>query len=372
MISVACCILIALGFINIVFHFRYKSIDQSINSNQSIGMKVLAVGKVCLDVINYVDGYPIEDSDQTVPLQRWAQGGNAANNCVVFSQLRSVFHEDDFKFELFGSFGTDLASSFTRYLLDHVYGVDTRNCPLITDKGDDANVCLLSTSCIVVNRLNGSRTITHGRNSVCDVTFDHLRNANLNFADYDWINFETRDVEPTRRMLDLVLTWRRNSGSTRPLVSVELEKEKEGSDSLLLSGADYFFISKDVARARKCASMEDAAVYFSKFIDSTPKPTIVCPWGDQGACVLDGESGRPYSCPAFKPERAVDTLGAGDTFFASFIFAKCQQKKSSADALKFASLVAGLKCGLVGYDKLGDNLSKVISDKGIDFLTSWC
>lgn len=318
-------------------------------------MKVLCVGKVCLDIINYVEGYPVEDSDHTIPFQRWAQGGNAANNCVVFNQLRQAFHDQakDFEFELFGTLGTDLASNFVRNLLRDDNGVQLDRCPAKEGKG------LLSTSCVMVNRQNGSRTIVHARNDIRDVTFEHFVQAKFDLGDYDWINFENRESAETKRMLELVLSWKVHSGSPRPVVSVEIEKNKKGSDQLLTLGVDYLFISKDFAQSHQCKNMEEAVLSFSRIVDLT-KTTIVCPWGDKGACLLARGYDRPFSCPARHSERAMDTLGAGDTFFASFIFARCQLRKTANEALELACLVAGLKCGMIGYDGLGEAVLKCV------------
>jgi len=114
--------------------------------------------------------------------------------------------------------------------------------------------------------------------------------------------------------------------------------------------------------------MQEAAIYVSKLVD-TKITTIVCPWGDKGACVLEDGSEKPFTCEAYQPEKAVDTLGAGDTFFSSFIFAKGQLRKSANEALKFACFVAGIKCGMVGYDGLGERVKNAINSKefGLDF-----
>jgi len=171
-----------------------------------------------MDIINYLDGYPAEDTDQTIPLQRWAQGGNAANNCVVLNQLRSAFGEkiNNFEFELFGSFGTDLASNFVRQYLTEVHGVKLGKSP-IKATGGDGKRGLLSASCIVVNRLTGSRTIVHATNDIPDINFDDFSKADLQFDDYDWINFENRGTSETIQMVDLVLSQRK---SKKPIISV--------------------------------------------------------------------------------------------------------------------------------------------------------
>ncbi|KHN84709.1 Ketohexokinase [Toxocara canis] len=50
---------------------------------------ILVVGLTCIDVVNYVNSYPLEDSDNRVMKQVWSLGGNAANNVTVLNQLNS-------------------------------------------------------------------------------------------------------------------------------------------------------------------------------------------------------------------------------------------------------------------------------------------
>jgi sulfofructose kinase len=54
------------------------------------------------------------------------------------------------------------------------------------------------------------------------------------------------------------------------------------------------------------------------------------------------EDGAPQRMPTF-PVKAVDTLAAGDVFHAAFALALAEQR-SNAEALRFASAVAALKC----------------------------
>ncbi|XP_069746862.1 ketohexokinase isoform X5 [Narcine bancroftii] len=49
--------------------------------------QILCVGLVCLDIINVVDKFPVEDTDTRCLSQRWQRGGNASNSCTVLSLL---------------------------------------------------------------------------------------------------------------------------------------------------------------------------------------------------------------------------------------------------------------------------------------------
>lgn len=48
---------------------------------------ILAVGLICLDIINFCDRYPQEDEDIRATDQKWSQGGNATNTSLVLTLL---------------------------------------------------------------------------------------------------------------------------------------------------------------------------------------------------------------------------------------------------------------------------------------------
>lgn len=49
--------------------------------------KILVVGLCCIDHVNYVDGFPVEDTDNRVFERYTSLGGNAANNVTILRQL---------------------------------------------------------------------------------------------------------------------------------------------------------------------------------------------------------------------------------------------------------------------------------------------
>ena len=48
---------------------------------------ILCVGIMCLDIINYVDRYPLEDEDIRAKDQTWQSGGNCSNTCKVLALI---------------------------------------------------------------------------------------------------------------------------------------------------------------------------------------------------------------------------------------------------------------------------------------------
>lgn len=77
---------------------------------------------------------------------------------------------------------------------------------------------------------------------------------------------------------------------------------------------------------------------------------IICAWGSKGAAALDdNQTGDVLTSPAYPPGAIVDTLGAGDTFCASVIYALLNGK-ALQQALEFGNKIAGAKIGFHGYD----------------------
>ena len=54
---------------------------------------------------------------------------------------------------------------------------------------------------------------------------------------------------------------------------------------------------------------------------------------------------------AYPPAKVTDSLGAGDTFNAGAMYSFCKRLPLQ-DSLNFACFLAGIKCGMQGYDGL--------------------
>lgn len=108
--------------------------------------QILIVGLTCVDIINYAESFPIEDSDSRVLEQIWSAGGNATNNVVVLNQLNS--HSILFS-------AIPINCSIITSLLTKV-GISSKHC-VHRLNGD------LPTSTVIVNERTGSRTILHYR-----------------------------------------------------------------------------------------------------------------------------------------------------------------------------------------------------------------
>lgn len=288
------------------------------------GKKVLCVGLICLDTVNICDGFPTEDTDKRCKGQHWARGGNASNNCTILSQL-------DVSCEVLGTFANDFAGKF---LQDDLFkcGVKIDHC--VVHKG-----FATPTSCVIINTKSGSRTILHADKDLPEVSFQDF--CKLNLAEYSWIHFEgrSRNVLEIQKMIQYVRDYNKCSDDGSIRVSVEIEKPTEAL-AQLLPLADFVFIGKDFATFRGYVNMDSAVSGLQECIKDGA--TIICPWGEQGACARTS-NGMVLKALAVTQGKVVDTLGAGDTFFAGCI-AQLNKGRNVNTAIQFGCQVAGLKC----------------------------
>ncbi|NXX76893.1 KHK Ketohexokinase, partial [Urocolius indicus] len=138
---------------------------------------------------------------------------------------------------------------------------------------------------------------------------------------------------------------RARPAAERVRTSVEVEKPREELLQLMGLG-QVVFVSKDLAQHFGYQSAPEALRGLRSRVQ--PGATLICAWAEKGADAM-GPDGELVHSDAFPPETLVDTLGAGDTFNASVIFA-LSEGRSLQDALTFGCQVAGRKCGIQGFD----------------------
>jgi ketohexokinase len=280
---------------------------------------VLLVGIATLDIIYKLDHYPLEDAETRAQSLRMRRGGNAANTAVVLSQLG---HRCSFLGVIADAPETAvIEQDFTRH------GVDYTHCPRMTGRPPTSSIYITG----------AGRTIVHYRD-LPEMAAQHITAMDLNA--FDWIHFEGRNVEVLGKMLAHV-----RQGRPELPVSLELEKPREGIEKLLHI-PDLLICSRGYAQ--QCG--HDQAEQFLSWMQKTaPRKTVVVAWGEAGAY---GETadGQNYHSAAFPPESGVvDTLGAGDSFNAGLI-GDLVDGGELVKALESACKIAGLKCGVEGFD----------------------
>ncbi|XP_033873644.1 ketohexokinase isoform X1 [Acipenser ruthenus] len=330
--------------------------------------KILCIGLVCLDIINVVDNYPEEDTDSRCLSQRWQRGGNASNSCTVISLLGAPC-------AFMGSLAPGRVADF---IVDDFMrrGVDVS---ALAWQSEGVTPC----ACCIVCTSSGSRTVVLSDTNLPDVTADDFQKVDL--SQYKWIHWEGRNAGEQVKMIKRVQEYNLTIPTDKIItISVEIEKTRdelyqlfehadvgpvqwdcithyyrsfyhsEGQHEIQFwtqslwytISVSQVFVSKDVARNFGYNSAAEALRGLYSRVRKGA--SLICAWAEKGADGM-GPEGIVVHSDAFPPEAIVDTLGAGDTFNASVIFA-LSNGKNLQEALAFGCQTAGRKCGIQGYD----------------------
>lgn len=281
---------------------------------------ILAIGIATLDIINSVEFYPDEDSEQRALSQHQTRGGNATNTLTVLSQLGHHC-----------AWGGVLIDEPDSQVIQHdlrSHHIDFTACKRLAHGK-------MPTSYITLNQKTGSRTIVHHRDCP-EFSFEDF--SNIDLALFDWVHFEGRNVAETRLML-------LHLKKQHPHLACSLEIEKPRTDiELLFDLPTVLLFSQQYAQA---LGFTDAISLLSSL---NSEIMASCTWGKDGAWAIN-QYKKVFHSPAFPPEQVIDTLGAGDTFNAGLI----HNLVNTADlqlALTYACRLAGHKCGQVGFTDL--------------------
>ncbi|KAH7695665.1 hypothetical protein AAVH_37272, partial [Aphelenchoides avenae] len=135
--------------------------------------KILVVGVCCVDIVNYVDKYPEEDTDNRGVDQLIALGGNATNTCAVLSQLND--HSN-----------LCVAMPSDNPLFDSLMaksGINTNHC-IRREKGE------VPLSTVIVNLEHGTRTILHYDGEIAEPSAEEFRRKFPDLVGFSWVHFE--------------------------------------------------------------------------------------------------------------------------------------------------------------------------------------
>jgi ketohexokinase len=299
------------------------------------GARILGVGIAVIDIVNRVAEYPPEDAEVRAESSRQVRGGNCANTLDVLAQLgRSC--------EWVGVLAGDDGAEFIT--------TDLRRAGVACDHAMRHADGATPTSYITLSRRTGSRTIVHHRDLP---ELSAAEFASVPLAECDWIHFEGRNPEQTRRMVDRV----RRERPELP-VSMEIEKPRPGIDALL-ANADVIVFSRAYVEAQlpHRASRPEAAL--AELAALSDARLTFLPWGAGGAYGLARGDADCVFSPPRPPTRLRDSIGAGDVFNAAVIdglidtgIDAAATPHGLASLLARANALAGHKCGFDGLTGL--------------------
>lgn len=285
--------------------------------------KILAIGIATLDIINTVESYPVEDSEQRAITQHQSRGGNATNTLTVLSQLGHHC-----------SWGGVLIDEPDSQIIQRdlqLYHIGFSACKRLADGK-------MPTSYITLNQQSGSRTIVHHRDCP-EFSFEDFNKIDLN--QFDWVHFEGRNVLETQQMLLHLKKY-------HPLLPCSLEIEKPRTDiEQLFELPTVLMFSQHYAQKHGFANAVSLLTSLNRLSSNI---TASCTWGKEGAWLINSHK-EIFHSPAFSPKQVIDTLGAGDTFNAGLIH-QLANKVELKSALSFACRLAGHKCGQLGFADL--------------------
>jgi ketohexokinase len=286
---------------------------------RAIPRRILGVGVATLDIVNETNAYPEEDTEVRALRQTWRRGGNVTNSLVVLSQLGHAC-------SWIGTLGDDPQGAAVLSDLD-LNRIDPSRCVRV--KGG-----MTPTSCVLLGRANGSRTIVHYRD-LPELTAAQFRA--IDPRGYDWVHFEGREPAETSAMFRDLL-----SRDPEHPFSVEVEKRRPGVVDLLI-GPQMVLFSRAYALS---LGYTDPRRFLAEQWGGTTARLLVLPWGVEGAYGQVRE-GPPFFVPPYPPPEVRDTLGAGDVFNAAVIDGVLAGLDPPV-ALDRASRLAGHKCGRDG------------------------
>jgi sulfofructose kinase len=275
--------------------------------------KILCAGIAVQDIVMRVARFPAPGAKVAASDFVITGGGCAANAALAVARLggRAAFA---------GPLGGKQDTVSARIFADLTgEGVDCSGVTRID--GGSASVSL------ILLDAEGEKTIATRRGTGLGQALPE--NANKLVADVDAVLVDNRFPE-------FVGAICRAAQARRIPTVIDLDLATAPDDSLLKLGthviASMEALRDTTGRGEPAAALERLAEHVSGFVAVTDGPN--------GVTWLDG--GAPRHMPAFAV-RAVDSLGAGDTFHGAFTLAVAEGRDLAA-ALRFASAAAALKC----------------------------
>ncbi len=297
-------------------------------------MKVLCVGQTTYDISCVVKEYPKENAKHIINEKYENGGGSAANEASLLAKWGIETY-------LVSSVGADSYGEKIKKELE-MFGVKLPFFETAFDK-------TTSTSFIITNRSNGSRTMFHiGSND----TLPHVKKEEDVKVDANLIMLDGYEYHASIHLLE------KNPNAISILSAVDLTTEV-----LDLCGlCKYIIISKDFAERLTAIKMDfkntlTLVSIYEKLVERFNKSNIIVTLEDMGAMYLLNNEIKVM--PGIKVD-VVDTTGAGDVFHSAFAYG-ILQNFDLEKAIGYANVAAGLSCSQMGNKMSIPNINNVVA-----------
>lgn len=273
--------------------------------------RIVCVGITVLDRIWYLDDLPKEGGKYVAKDYTEVGGGPAATAAVAAAKLGA-------KVDFIGRVGDDDTGRRLLAELESL-GVNTRHTLIVKGARSSQSAVLVDAS--------GERVIANYPSADLPVTADWLKD--IDFSQWDMVLADVRWHEGARQAFTLA----RQQG-----VPTLLDADVTPQDiAELVALSDHVAFS---APGLKRLTQVDDPLDALKKAQTLTNGHVYVTQGRDGCYWL--ENGELRHQPGF-PVDVVDTTGAGDVFHGALAVSLAQQTPS-AEAVRFASAVAALKC----------------------------
>jgi sugar/nucleoside kinase (ribokinase family) len=295
---------------------------------------VLVIGRSCLDLIAVVNRFPEENQKAPLEFRLTEGGGQGGTASCCISRLGG-------KVAYVGKLGDDDEGRFCLQRLKE-FGVTTDFIEIV--RGGKTPVAYL-----FVTAASGHRTIIYERNSLPAITIDE--------------QLKTLAAQSEIVLLDPEVTYLgaqlKAAGEGSIKIVYDCERWRQGMEDIM-DAADYFipsaeFLDSDRLNLGKISFNRKVAK-----LNAMVSGQLVVTRGEKGAYYPVDEKLYQVAAP---PLKAVDTIGAGDNFHATFALA-LKKGLDLHQAVKMSVAVASLSCREFG-GRNGMNLqdAMVVAEK---------
>ena len=304
-----------------------------------------------------VPHFPIEDEKLRAKKITRRRGGNTANTLEVLTQL--LGHDArPINLHLLCVL-PDKSSTATQFIRDSLPLVDIDEPSLFRQGHQDA-----ASSYIIQNQESLSRTIVSINElpEMTDMEFVNKVKEHAATWGMSWFHFEGRIPHVTVPCIQFL-----QSSFLDIKISVECEKPERAGMAEAAGAADVVFYSKLWAERSGYA---DARGFLQEQCKGMREGRLLCcTWGAGGATAVQ-KKGKEWAwaqVQAWHPEsgdedgKAVDTIGAGDTFIAGMLYAiNTHDDWDLQRKLEFSNQLAGRKVLQEGFDGLGRKMLQLV------------